>query len=58
MANFNPDNTASNAKRCGEHMERALKTPGITDQLTSDESDIMYHLRDVMFDIYNKERYT
>lgn len=56
MANFNPNNKEGNAKRAAKAMTDAIRTPPIMDELTADESDLMHHLRDVMVEIYNRER--
>jgi len=56
MPNFNASNTKGNAKRLSEALDRGLKTPGISNRLSSDESDFAHHLLDVVGDIYFREK--
>ena len=57
MVNFNPDNVQGNARRVGKALSDAIRTPDLMGKLTPDEVDITHHLRDVMMEIFNRERY-
>lgn len=51
MTKFREADTIGNAKRCAHAMGRALKTPGITEQMTQDEYDWMCLIRETLHQI-------
>lgn len=56
MVNFNPNNVEGNARRAGKALSDAIRTPELMAKLSADEIDFMHHLRDVMMEIFNRER--
>lgn len=56
MVNFNSNNVQGNSRRAGKAISDAIRTPELMARLSADEVDFMHHLRDVMMEIFNRER--